>query len=194
VDHEADVGAYAKAVGSHLRAARTERHMSLQMVATLSGQEFRTSVLGAYERGDRVISLPRLERLAHLYGVPLERFLPGDRVSGQAELLGGRTTPDGRPSRERAGSGVSDKKVTIDLIRLKSIKGPERDVLEPYLLAIQAKRRSFQGPMITIRAEDMRVIASLVGVTPQDMSVRLDQLGLSPRPAEHQSTRSRRAS
>ena len=35
-----------------------------------SGEEFKASVLGAYERGERAISVARLQRLARFYGVP----------------------------------------------------------------------------------------------------------------------------
>lgn len=194
MNHETDLGTYAQAVGSRLRAVRIQMHLSLQMVDALSEQEFRTSVLGAYERGDRAISLPRLQRLAKLYDVPLERFLPGDRPSSRNDVLGRRAKRDARQSQERATSRTAGKKVTIDLVKLASIQGPERDVLVPYLSAIQAKRRHFAGPSITIRGEDLHMIACLVGVTPEDMSVRLDKLGLCPPPAQHESSRPRRAS
>jgi len=184
---------YAKAVGSRLRAARIEMHLSLQRVAALSEGEFRTSVLGAYERGDRAISLPRLQRLARLYDVPLERFLPHDG-SRQDDALTRIAIRGAGQHREQESSRPSGNKVTIDLVRLKAIDGPERDVLEPYLSAIQAQRRAFHGSMITIRAEDLRVIACLVGLTPEDMRLRLDELGLLPGPPEHESNRSRRAS
>ena len=41
-------------------------------------QEFKASVLGAYERGERAISVPRLQRLARFYSVPVDQLLPGD--------------------------------------------------------------------------------------------------------------------
>jgi transcriptional regulator with XRE-family HTH domain len=182
---------YAKAVGARLRAVRIDLHLSLQRVAALSEGEFRTSVLGAYERGERAISLPRLQRLATLYDVPLERFLPRD-PSGHDDA------PSGDPARgqrrEQESPRPSGNKVTIDLVRLKTIGGPERDVLEPYLAAIQAQRRAFQGSMITIRGEDLRVIACLVGLTPEDMSLRLEKLGLLQGPTAQESDQSRRAS
>ena len=71
-------------------------------------------------------------------------------------------------------------KITIDLNRLHSTSGPETDVLAPFLSAIQAQRRDFRGPMITIRAEDHRIVSSLLGVTPEVLCRRLDELGLRP--------------
>ena len=35
-------------------------------------------MLGAYERGERAISVPRLQRLARFYRVPVDQLLPGD--------------------------------------------------------------------------------------------------------------------
>ena len=43
--------AYARAVGSRLRAMRKQMRLSLQAVEAMSDQEFKASVLGAYERG-----------------------------------------------------------------------------------------------------------------------------------------------
>ena len=43
-----------------------------------SQQEFKASVLGAYERGERAISVPRLQRLARFYNVPVDQLLPRD--------------------------------------------------------------------------------------------------------------------
>src|SRR5271154_1266026 len=69
---------YAIAVGARLRAVRRQKRLSLQAVEAGSHQEFKASVLGAYERGERAISVPRLQRLARLYDVPVEQLLPQD--------------------------------------------------------------------------------------------------------------------
>ena len=47
---------YARLVGERLRAIRRQKRLSLQEAEELSGQEFKASVLGAYERGERAIS------------------------------------------------------------------------------------------------------------------------------------------
>ena len=70
--------AYARAVGARLRAMRKQMRLSLQAVEAMSEQEFKASVLGAYERGERAISVPRLQRLAKLYDVPVDQLLPPD--------------------------------------------------------------------------------------------------------------------
>jgi transcriptional regulator with XRE-family HTH domain len=69
---------YNKRLGQQMRAVRKGLKFSLQRVSEMSNGEFRSSVLGAYERADRHISVDRLQRLAEIYGVPVERFLPAD--------------------------------------------------------------------------------------------------------------------
>src|SRR3954454_20115076 len=69
---------YAQRVGERLRAVRKQKHLSLQAVEATSQQEFKASVLGAYERGERAISVPRLQRLARFYNVPVDQLLPRD--------------------------------------------------------------------------------------------------------------------
>ncbi|MGH9207461.1 MAG: transcriptional regulator [Acidimicrobiales bacterium] len=171
--------AYARAVGARLRTMRKQMRLSLQAVEAMSEQEFKASVLGAYERGERAISVPRLQRLAKLYDVPVDQLLPPDDATvtrwgavGAAEdvvPLGGRRAI-------QAGAGAD--KVAIDLTKLHTVSGPERDLLRRFLSMIQVHRQDFNGRMITIRAEDVRAIACLFGVTPDSMGSRLDELGL----------------
>ena len=73
---------------------------------------------------------------------------------------------------------VGPRKASIDLAMLKEQSGPDSDLLRRFLHMIQLERRDFNGRMITIRSGDLRVIACLVGVTPDAMSHRLDDLGL----------------
>jgi hypothetical protein len=174
--------AYARAVGSRLRAVRKQMRLSLQAVEAMSEQEFKASVLGAYERGERAISVPRLQRLARLYDVPVDQLLPQDEDASRWGP-GSESDADGSgPAQARARRALrpwdGQEKVTIDLTKLSSVSGPERDLLRRFLSMIQVQRQDFNGRMITIRAEDLRAIACLFGVTPDAMSRRLDELGL----------------
>src|SRR5580704_17419357 len=72
---------YAREVGIQLRLVRQRLRLSLQAVESMSEQEFKASVLGAYERGERAISVPRLQRSAKLYDVPVDQLLPPDDVA-----------------------------------------------------------------------------------------------------------------
>jgi transcriptional regulator with XRE-family HTH domain len=174
--------AYARAVGSRLRAVRKQMRLSLQAVEAMSDQEFKASVLGAYERGERAISVPRLQRLARLYDVPVDQLLPQDEDDA-SRWGAGRAGDEGNganAARARRAPRPWDgqEKVTIDLTKLNSVSGPERDLLRRFLSMIQVQRQDFNGRMITIRAEDLRAIACLFGITPDVMSRRLEELGL----------------
>ena len=182
-DFELDEGArsaYARTVGTRLRAVRKQMRLSLQAVEAMSDQEFKASVLGAYERGERAISVPRLQRLAKLYDVPVDQLLPQDDDADRWASEDGEVVDDGGPGRARRALRPWDgqEKITIDLTKLNSVSGPERDLLRRFLSMIQVQRQDFNGRMITIRAEDLRAIACLFGVTPDAMSRRLDELGL----------------
>jgi transcriptional regulator with XRE-family HTH domain len=180
-DDEQEEGAraaYARAVGARLRVVRKQMRLSLQAVEAMSNQEFKASVLGAYERGERAISVPRLQRLAKLYDVPVDQLLPHDEV--EEDRWGGQVpNTQGAPLNARVlRPWDGNEKITIDLAKLNSVSGPERDLLRRFLSMIQVQRQDFNGRMITIRAEDLRAIACLFGVTPDAMSRRLDELGL----------------
>ncbi len=175
--------AYARAVGSRLRAVRKQMRLSLQAVEAMSEQEFKASVLGAYERGERAISVPRLQRLAKLYDVPVDQLLPQDeaptdRWSGHARPTDSEAATQQVQARRPLRPWDGHEKITIELTKLNSVSGPERDLLRRFLSMIQVQRQDFNGRMITIRAEDLRAIACLFGVTPDAMSRRLDELGL----------------
>ena len=75
-DEDATSSPYSRKVGERLRAIRRQKRLSLQEVESTSTEEFKASVLGAYERGERAISVPRLQRLARFYNVPVDQLLP----------------------------------------------------------------------------------------------------------------------
>src|SRR5271154_4344273 len=185
LDDEQEDGAraaYARSVGARLRVVRKQMRLSLQAVEAMSDQEFKASVLGAYERGERAISVPRLQRLAKLYDVPVDQLLPQDDDANRWGPAGERTEGNGQtenPARARRQLRPWDghEKVTIDLTKLNSVSGPERDLLRRFLSMIQVQRQDFNGLKIPTRAEDRRAIPCLFGVTPDAMSRPLDELG-----------------
>ena len=75
---------------------RKQMRLSLQAVEAMSDQEFKASVLGAYERGERAISVPRLQRLAKLYDVPVDQLLPPDDDANRWGPTGEHGNEDGR--------------------------------------------------------------------------------------------------
>ena len=75
-DEEDGLPSYGRLVGQRLRLVRQQRRLTLHEVDELSGGEFKASALGAYERGERIISVLRLKRLAEFYGVAIDQLLP----------------------------------------------------------------------------------------------------------------------
>ena len=161
---------YARAVGERLRAIRRQKRLSLQDAEELSGQEFKASVLGAYERGERAISVPRLHRLARVYQVPADQLLPRDDDDPRAEQASylDLTAPAPAPPR----------KVVLDLSRLEEIGGPTGEMLRRYVAMIQLQRQDFNGRVLTIRRDDLRAIACILDTPPDHATERLEQLGL----------------
>ncbi|MDG1368007.1 MAG: transcriptional regulator [Acidimicrobiales bacterium] len=166
---------YSKRVGERLRAIRRQKRLSLQEVEAASIQEFKASVLGAYERGERAISVPRMQRLARFYNVPVDQLLPADVGPSFGVEPAGADLSDlaERPSRRE-----SDP-ITIDLVSLKTLSGPEADMLNRYLTMIQVQRQDFNGRVLTVRAQDLQAIAVILGTSGEEAAPRIAALGLS---------------
>lgn len=177
MDTDAEVerdNGYAAKVGARLRSIRRQKHLSLQDVEAASDHEFKASVLGAYERGERAISVPRLQRLARFYRVPVDQMLPSDdelgiRLSGDEQIV---------DLTDRSRSRRDDRPVTIDLGAVEQLGGQEGEMLARYLRMIQVQRGDYNGRMLTIRREDLRAVACILDCHPDQVPARLDSLGL----------------
>ena len=172
VEVEVQDPTYAVKVGNRLRAIRKQKRLSLQEVEANSSQEFKASVLGAYERGERAISVPRLQRLARFYSVPVDQLLPreeGDTTSGQYAVI----------DLADPATGVQPEgPVSIDLRQLENIDSQESVLLGRYLGMIQVQRGDFNGRVLTVRRDDLRAIACLLDTPPDSARIRLDEMGL----------------
>ncbi len=161
---------YARRVGQRLRAIRRQKRLSLQEVEAASGQEFKASVLGAYERRERVISVPRLQRLAGFYTVPVDQLLPRDADPPPPAADGDDPEPI---------VPAGPRKITFDLSRFaQQDLPPEVAMVHQYLASIQVLRQDFNGRVLTIRQDDIRAIAGLFGTDADALLRRLDDLQL----------------
>lgn len=158
---------YAVKVGALLRAARRQRHLSLQAVEARSGHEFKASVLGAYERGERTISVPRLVRLARVYGVPATQLVPDDEPERGRPGSTTLATGEGSPSADD---------LTIDVERLESVVGPERELLGRFLDLLQPK--DVEDLTVSVPVGDLRVVVALLELVADTIRVRLSRLGV----------------
>lgn len=150
---------YNELVGERLRSIRRQRGLSLQDVQRITEGEFKAAVLGAYERGERSLSVPRLHRLAEFYAVPVTQVLPPDEGA--------------------ALSGTPGIGVTIDLNKLESLSGNDAVIFERFLRSIQMQRQDFNGRVLSIRRDDLRMLAALLDQTEERFSDRLADLGVS---------------
>jgi transcriptional regulator with XRE-family HTH domain len=140
------------ALGERLRRARRARGWSLLEVEEATDGEFKASVLGAYERGERSLSVARLCRLAELYHVSPSALLPG-----VADIA------DGEP-------------VVVDLKSAETMLPEQAETLDRYLSAIQVMRRDPAGPTLSVRLSDLKVLAALLDTdNPAEALERLAQ-------------------
>jgi transcriptional regulator with XRE-family HTH domain len=152
---------YSEMVGSRLRTIRRQRGLSLQDVQRLSGGEFKAAVVGAYERGERSLSLPRLRRLAAFFQVPISQFIPVEEAKESPVV----PLPRGG--------------VTIDLSAVERLEGTEAAIFDRFLRSIQMMRRDFNGKVLTIRRDDLRLLALLLDQSEEAFAERLIALGLT---------------
>ncbi|HZN14503.1 MAG TPA: helix-turn-helix transcriptional regulator [Acidimicrobiales bacterium] len=153
---------YSIKVGERLRAVRKELRLSLQAVESQSNQEFKASVLGAYERGERAISVLRLQRLANFYGVAVDRLLP--------------------PAHEVSDEDA-DASVTIDLRTVAGEAGELRplagaagsDLITRFIALVRTRRRDSDAPL-ALRSEDVSTLAGLLGISADEVRRRVGDL------------------
>jgi transcriptional regulator with XRE-family HTH domain len=150
---------YGKDLGRRLRAIRQQKGMSLHDVEEASRGQWKAAVVGAYERGDRNVTVTRLAELASFYGVPVTEMLP----------------EDGRPATGRA---ESRRRLVLDLESLERVPRPERDGVERFAAAIQRQRGDFNGRVLTIRQEDLMSLALLYEASAEELGERLVRWGL----------------
>jgi len=143
------VDSFDKALGERLRAARRHRGWSLQEVERRSENEFRSSVLGAYERGERAISVQRLHRLAALYSIDVAHLIPAT------------DQPEGA--------------VSIDLDEISQVDDDVSALIDRFLVAIQMRRRG-GGAQMAVRHGDLELLAALARSDRSTITQVLSQL------------------
>ncbi len=109
---------FSASLGQRLRVARRHKGWSLGEVEANTDGEFKASVVGAYERGERAISVQRFVRIAEVYS-----FSPSDLLPA-----------------------FTDVGLTIDLETLSRDDGD--GLAERYLKAIKMLRRDPRSPEV----------------------------------------------
>jgi transcriptional regulator with XRE-family HTH domain len=151
-------GDYGKILGERLRRIRMQKNMSLQDVQQASDGKWKAAVIGAYERGDRNVTVTKLSELAEFYGVPVSEVIPNDGPPGAGE--------DQR------------RRVVLNLESLDSVPEQDRDPISRFATAIQVQRGDFNGRILTIREDDLMALALLYQTSASELARRLDEWGL----------------
>lgn len=134
-----DDKAFSLAVGQRLRAIRQAQGLSLAEVEARSEGRWSASAVGAYERGFRTLSLPRLKNLADFYKVPVGVLL-------------------GEPLPVQQGER---RKIVLDLAALAKID-PAAPIRR-FVQSIIESRGDFNGRVLSLRNDDLKALCTLVG-------------------------------
>lgn len=135
-----DDKAFGLSVGQRLRAIRQAQGLSLAEVESRSVGRWSASAVGAYERGFRTLSLPRLKSLADFYRVPIGVVLGEPHPSSLAS--------------ER-------HKIVLDLVALNRID-PSAPIRR-FVQSIIDARGDFNGKVLSLRHGDLKALCTLVG-------------------------------
>src|SRR3954464_371641 len=146
---------FSREVGVRLRAVRRQRRLSLDDVERASGGRWSASAIGAYERGFRNLSLPRLRELAEFYDVPMSMLL------GEVDIR------DGSDDRQPAG------KLVLDLVALEA--ADEAAPILRYARSIVLDRGDWNGRVLSVRRDDVRALSTMLHTTETDLFAKLGE-------------------
>lgn len=146
-------------LGARLRRIRAQQGLSLAQVEERSGGRWKAVVVGAYERGDRAITIERLAALAEFYDVPISHVLPQEPCDEPVD---------------------ADGTILLDLGRLADHDARTDAVgaIARFARRIQLQRGDHAGRVLTLRDADVRTIALAAGVEPTELHAELRGHGL----------------
>ena len=156
-----DGSPFSREVGVRLRAVRRQRGLSLDEVERLSGGRWSASAIGAYERGFRNLSLPRLQELAAFYSVPMSVLL------GEVDI--------------REGGGDRSEKIVLDLVALEHVA--EAGLVTRYAQTIVLERGDWNGRVLSVRRDDVRALARMHHATEDELVSKLTAWGALAAPS-----------
>ena len=135
-------------ISARIRAQRKARSLTLQDIERLSNGRIKAVVMGSYERGSRAISLARTIEIANLFAIPLTELIEEPRKI----------------------ESESDGLLIFDLRKMREISvtvtGNEITKINAFVTAICARRRDWNGEILTLRSGDLDTL-TLVLSTPR---------------------------
>jgi transcriptional regulator with XRE-family HTH domain len=137
-----------------LRIIRKSKGWSLQYVERNSNGKWKAVVIGSYERADRAISLKKAISLMEFYQVPVSELFP-----------------DIPPQ-------VSTRSIAIDLVKLSAVQSEYSYVIQRFVRGICDRRTDWNGPVLTVRVNDLQFLAMLLQQAEPELLTELENLSL----------------
>ena len=126
-----------------IRQLRRERGLTLLAFEKLSGGRIRAVVLGAYERGDRSMSLKKVIEIADIFGVELAHLMAPSSGRGDGPQLSHRHI--------------------YDLRALQALESsPEKEILTRYIMRVAHQRGDWAGEIISLRRDDIDALSRVI--------------------------------
>ena len=134
-------------IAQRLRHMRKNRNLTLAQVEKLSLGKLKAISLGSYERGDRALSLGKLEEIAQFYQTPVEFLITGHTTQHQIPNV-----------------------LMIDIRQLRTLISCENHNLNPaiglvstFISGLIEARGDFNGEVLTLRKTDQFVLSLATG-------------------------------
>jgi transcriptional regulator with XRE-family HTH domain len=142
-------------LAQRIRQIRESQGLTLQQVATRSKGRISAIALGSYERGDRSISAKKILEIAEIFAIPAsELFTPAQQ-------------------------GLEAGRVVIDLRTISDTEDPIGKQLLIILKRIVAKRRDWNGEVISLREGDLSNLCTFAHFSPAEISHVLEKFALT---------------
>jgi transcriptional regulator with XRE-family HTH domain len=157
-------------ISARIRAHRKARSLTLNDIERLSNGSIKAVVMGSYERGSRAISLARTIEIATLFAIPL------------SDLIEERVIPF---------SNFSDP-MFFDLRKLKELSTKAEQRIYPQickindlLTAICARRRDWNGEVLTLRSSDFDTLTLILAMPSSTVKAFVSEEGLLIKATNH---------
>ncbi len=139
-----------------LRKLRKIKGLTLNQIEKASAGEFKSVVLGAYERGTRAISLARLERISAFYDVPMSYFFDAGNEKSQKSRW------------------IFDLRQIRKVLEIKD-QNPRILSMISLVRAIAAERNDWAGEFLTIRDSDRAIATHILAFGTEELEKELSE-------------------
>ncbi len=146
----------SESISARIRAIRIAKGLSLSDVEAKSLRKIKAVVLGSYERGDRSLSISKAILIANFYGVPLSYLLEAPVTPSSVARL---PVIDLRSLRAMSSNASRTGHVNLHL----------RTIIT-YISGIVALRNDWNGEILSMRSEDLTLLALAIGKTHDEVN------------------------